>query len=131
MLNIIIANGLKGYIDVQTSESQVHTIETSQPLDGSHCWLEFGARDLNLFESCVSNSLDLHHSKKKLTDLTMINYLDRLKIIFDKFVAIGEPLSYRYKIIHTFRGLKPEYNAIVFAVSARPDRPRRRYTTFS
>lgn len=59
----------------------------------------------------------------KKDGLTITEYLDRLKTIFDKFVAIGEPLSYRDKLIHTFRGLGPDYNAIVSSLSARPDRP--------
>ncbi|GMN68299.1 hypothetical protein TIFTF001_037354 [Ficus carica] len=59
----------------------------------------------------------------KKDGLTITEYLDHLKIIFDKFVAIGEPLSYRDKLIHTLRGLGPDYNAIVSSLSARPDRP--------
>ena len=50
-------------------------------------------------------------------------FLSFLKTIFNKFVAIGEPLSYRDKLIHTFRGLGPDYNAIVSSLSARPDCP--------
>lgn len=68
----------------------------------------------------------------KKDDLTITDYLDHLKTIFGKFVAIGEPLSYRDKFIHTFKGLGPEYNAIVSTVSARlNDPPWRKYTTFS
>ncbi|EXB76244.1 hypothetical protein L484_025598 [Morus notabilis] len=55
--------------------------------------------------------------------LTITEYLDKLKTIFDKFTAIGEPLSYRDKIIHTFRGLGPAYDSIVSSISARPDQP--------
>ncbi|KAJ9703951.1 hypothetical protein PVL29_005293 [Vitis rotundifolia] len=124
MLNIIIANGLEGHIDgslpssipgfrAPISESRVHTVETPQSAsfeldllvshrkhDGSLYMLEFGTGDLGFSELG-----------------------DRLKTIFDKFDAIGEPLSYRDKIIHTFRGLGPEYNAMVSTISARPDRP--------
>lgn len=59
----------------------------------------------------------------KKDGFTITEYLDRLKMIFDKFAAIGESLSYRDKLIHTFRGLGPDYNAIVSCVSTRPDRP--------
>ena len=59
----------------------------------------------------------------KIDGFTITEYLDRLKTIFIKFVAIWEPLSYRDKLIHTFRGLGPDYNAIVSSLSAITDRP--------
>lgn len=46
-----------------------------------------------------------------------------IEIHFDKFAAIGEPLSYRDQVVHIFQGLGPDYLLTVQSLSARPDRP--------
>ena len=43
--------------------------------------------------------------------------------MFDKFAAIGEPLSYRDKPTRTLKGLPEEYDIFVTSIHNRSDRP--------
>ena len=43
--------------------------------------------------------------------------------MFDKFVVIGEPLSYRDKLTHILKGLLGEYDIFITSIHNRSDRP--------
>ena len=53
----------------------------------------------------------------------MNEYLAQIKNIFDKHAAIGEPLSYRDKLMFVFNGLGEEYDSFVTSTLNRADKP--------
>ncbi|KAK2663429.1 hypothetical protein Ddye_002003 [Dipteronia dyeriana] len=52
-----------------------------------------------------------------------LNIFSKMKGLFDKFATIGEPLSYRDKLVHAFEGLTEEYDCFVTSIHNRADRP--------
>lgn len=156
MLNIIIANGIEGYIDGSTPcPPQFLDAQGLQLNPEFTQWRRLNRLVMSwiyssLTEGMMGRIVGLSTAREiwdslnqvyqsasistilclktqlmsiKKGGLTITEYLDKLKTNFDKFAAIGEPLSYRDKIIHTFRGLGPAYDSIVSSISARPDRP--------
>ena len=55
--------------------------------------------------------------------LSMNDYLVKIKEIFDKHAAIGEPLNYRDKLMFIFNGLGEEYDSFVTSTLNRVDKP--------
>ena len=53
----------------------------------------------------------------------MNEYLAQIKDIFDKLAAIGEPLSYKDKLMFVFNGLGEEYDSFVTSTLNRTDKP--------
>ena len=53
----------------------------------------------------------------------MTEYLAKIKDIFYKHAAIGEPLSYRDKLMFVFNGLGEEYDSFVTSTLNRADKP--------
>ena len=63
----------------------------------------------------------LQHIRKE--GLSMNDYLAKIKDIFDKHVAIGEPLNYRDKLMFIFNGIGEEYDSFVTSTLNRADKP--------
>ncbi|KAI9177411.1 hypothetical protein LWI28_014875 [Acer negundo] len=61
--------------------------------------------------------------KIKKEGISISKYLSKVKELFDKFAAIGEPLSHRDKLVHTLEGLTEEYDYFVTFIHNRADRP--------
>ncbi|KAI9177815.1 hypothetical protein LWI28_019645 [Acer negundo] len=61
--------------------------------------------------------------KIKKEGISISKYLSKVKELFDKFAAIGEPLSHRDKLVHTLEGLTEEYDSFVTSIHNRADRP--------
>ncbi|PON94440.1 hypothetical protein TorRG33x02_096870 [Trema orientale] len=59
----------------------------------------------------------------KKIDISLSEYLAKLKTMFDKYATIGEPLSYRDKLTKTLEGLSEEYDMFVTSINNRSDRP--------
>ena len=59
----------------------------------------------------------------KKVDISVSEYLSQLKYVFDKFVAIREPLSYKDKLTRTLEGLPEEYDIFVTSIHNKSDRP--------
>ena len=59
----------------------------------------------------------------KKDGISMTKYLAWIKDIFDKHVAIGEPLSYKNKMMFVFNGLGEEYDSCVTSTLNRADKP--------
>ena len=61
--------------------------------------------------------------KIKKEGITISEYLARIKKVFDKYSAMGEPLSYKDKLMHTLNGLTEEYDDFVTSIYNRFDKP--------
>ncbi|KAL6347595.1 hypothetical protein AAG906_026121 [Vitis piasezkii] len=57
----------------------------------------------------------------KKIDIPLFEYLSQLKFVFDKFAAIGEPLSYIDKLIRILEGLPEEYDIQAFSAVCGPE----------
>ncbi|KAL6332296.1 hypothetical protein AAG906_004858 [Vitis piasezkii] len=68
-------------------------------------------------------SLNSQLQRIKKIDIPLSEYLFRLKFVFDKFAAIGEPLSYRDKLTRIPEGLPEKYDSFVTSIHNRYDRP--------
>ncbi|WKA01746.1 hypothetical protein VitviT2T_020012 [Vitis vinifera] len=60
--------------------------------------------------------------KIKKEGITISEYLARIKEVFDKYSAMGEPLSYRDKLMYTLNGLTEEYDGFVTSIYNRSDK---------
>ncbi|KAL6314915.1 hypothetical protein AAG906_029134 [Vitis piasezkii] len=61
--------------------------------------------------------------KIKKEGITISEYLARIKKVFDKYSAMGEPLSYKDKLMHTLNGLTEKYDGFVTSIYNRSDKP--------
>ena len=59
----------------------------------------------------------------KKEGITISEYLARIKEVFDKYSAMGEPLSYRDKLMYTLNGLTEEYDGFVTSIYNRSNKP--------
>ena len=59
----------------------------------------------------------------KKIDIPLSKYLSQLKFVFDKFVAIREPLPHRDKLTHILEGLPKDYHSFVTSIHNRSDKP--------
>ena len=59
----------------------------------------------------------------KKEGISIFEYIARIKDVFDKYTPMGEPLSYRDKIMYTLNGLTEEYDGFVTSIYNRSDKP--------
>ena len=55
--------------------------------------------------------------------ISISEYIARIKDVFDKYSAMGEPLSYRDKLMYSLNGLTEEYDGSVTSIYNRSDKP--------
>ena len=59
----------------------------------------------------------------KKEGISISEYIARIKDVFDKYSAMGEPLSYRDKLIYTLNGLTKEYDGFITSIYNRSNKP--------
>lgn len=65
--------------------------------------------------------LKLELQTMKKGDLSMTDYLQKAKILFDNLIAVSQHVSDSDLIGHILNGLGSEYDPFVFALHARPE----------
>ena len=73
----------------------------------------------------IATVLGLNSQLQKIKNegITISKYLAHIKKVFDKYFSMGEPLSYRNKLMYTLNGLTEEYDGFVTSIYNRSDKP--------
>ena len=73
----------------------------------------------------IATVLGLNSQLQKINNegITLSKYLARIKEVFDKYSFMGEPLSYRNKLMYTLNGLTEEYDGFVTSIYNRSNKP--------
>nr|CAN82797.1 hypothetical protein VITISV_007531 [Vitis vinifera] len=124
LINVIIANGLEDFINpdqsnppkyLDAARRQIYSsltprmvgriVEYSTAFD---IWASLN-KEYESPSIATVMSLNSQLQRIKKIDIPLSEYLFRLKFVFDKFAAIGEPLSYRDKLTRATHHLTPEF----------------------
>ena len=88
-------------------------------------WEIWGALNIVYQSPSIATMLGLNSQLQKIKKegITISEYLARIKKVFDKYSAMGEPLFYKDKLMHTLNGLTEEYDGFVTSIYNRFDKP--------